>query len=385
MNSRDDWVDLPHVEVLRLGHRPDRDKRITTHVALVARALGAKAILVDRKDIGLERTIERVNEQFGGEFTVHTGVSMKGILGRWGGTIVHLTMYGMPLDEAVREIPSEEKVLVVVGAEKVPREVYDLAHFNVSVSNQPHSEVSALSLFLDHLFKGRELHHDIIKGEMTIIPNRRGKTVISSRNGEGEMVAADPFSRNWPPLPDRNECMEILAEVGCSKAVIDHVREVRDLGLEMVEASMSKDPDRFLDIDMKLLEAGLLLHDMGRSITHSIGHIKHGVVLARKLGLDERIVSMIHNHIGAGVTAEEAAGLGLSREDHIPSTLMERIVCHADNLTGERKRRSLEKAVDRLRAKGAHAAAERMIKLHLGLERELGIDIDALVDRKSPR
>ncbi len=385
MNSSDDCVDLPHVEVLRLGHRPERDKRITTHVALVARALGAKAIHVDRKDVGLERTIGRVNEQFGGDFSVHTGVSIKGTLGRWAGTIVHLTMYGMPLDEAVREIPSGEKVLVVVGAEKVPREVYDLAHFNVSVSNQPHSEVSALSLFLDHLFQGRELQLDLVKGEMTIVPNRRGKTVISSRDGRGGMVATDPFSRNWPPLPDRDDCMEILAELGCSKPVIDHVREVRDLGLEMVEVSRRKDPDRDLDVDMKLLEAGLLLHDMGRSITHSIRHIEHGVVLARRLGLDERIVSMIHNHIGAGVTAEEAGELGLGREDHIPSTLMERIVCHADNLTGERKRRPLEEAVDRLRAKGAHAAAGRMVQLHLGLERELGIDIDVLLKRKSPR
>jgi hypothetical protein len=92
---------------------------------------------------------------------------------------------------------------------------------------------------------------------------------------------------------------------------------------------------------------------------------------------------MIHNHIGAGVTAEEAVDLGLMEEDHIPSTLMERIVCHADNLTGESRRRPLEDALERLRVKGADAAVERMVELHLGLERDLGIDIDALVEERS--
>ena len=41
--------DLPaekRVIILRLGHRPERDKRITTHVALTARAFGAEGMLL---------------------------------------------------------------------------------------------------------------------------------------------------------------------------------------------------------------------------------------------------------------------------------------------------------------------------------------------------
>ncbi|MCG7848715.1 MAG: tRNA (cytidine(56)-2'-O)-methyltransferase, partial [ANME-2 cluster archaeon] len=30
-----------NIVVLRLGHRPERDQRVTTHVGLTARALGA--------------------------------------------------------------------------------------------------------------------------------------------------------------------------------------------------------------------------------------------------------------------------------------------------------------------------------------------------------
>ena len=42
---------------------------------------------------------------------------------RWksdGGLVVHLTMYGLPLDEVMEQISStESRVLVVVGSEKV--------------------------------------------------------------------------------------------------------------------------------------------------------------------------------------------------------------------------------------------------------------------------
>ncbi|MCC6052717.1 MAG: tRNA (cytidine(56)-2'-O)-methyltransferase, partial [Desulfurococcaceae archaeon] len=34
------------IYVLRYGHRPERDKRVTTHVALVARAFGASGFIL---------------------------------------------------------------------------------------------------------------------------------------------------------------------------------------------------------------------------------------------------------------------------------------------------------------------------------------------------
>ncbi|MFW3145242.1 MAG: HDIG domain-containing metalloprotein [Thermoplasmatota archaeon] len=374
----DDDVPFPHIEVLRLGHRPERDKRITTHVALVSRAFGAKGIYVDRKDSKLEETIGRVNGEFGSDFFIRTGTGKKGPLGRWGGTIVHLTMYGMALSEAVRRIPRDEKILVVVGAEKVPREVYDLAHFNVSVTNQPHSEVSALAILLDRLAEGRELELEFSGGVQKIIPDSRGKTVLSGER-KRDATIKEQTEADRDPVPTPEKCIELLRSMGCSELVITHVKAVRDLGMEMIETAKREHPDRNLDVDEELLEAGLLLHDLGRSATHSIRHITHGARMARELGLDERIVSMVHNHIGAGVTAEEAAALGLEMEDHIPLTLMERIVCHADNLVGERRRRPLSAAVEKLRRKGAFEGAERMERLHAILEDELGIDIDMLV------
>ena len=40
----------PRVELLRVGHRPGRDPRLSTHVALVARAFGAERMYLHPPD-----------------------------------------------------------------------------------------------------------------------------------------------------------------------------------------------------------------------------------------------------------------------------------------------------------------------------------------------
>lgn len=160
------------IKVLRMGHRPIRDKRVTTHVCLVARAFGADEIIIDRKDEGLRRGIERVVSQWGGEFRI-LFMSPKRAVELFEGTKVHLTMYGMPLGEEISAIRGKD-VLIIVGAEKVPSWVYETADFNISVTNQPHSEVAALALFLDRYFEGKEINTSY-KGKMSIVPSKKGK------------------------------------------------------------------------------------------------------------------------------------------------------------------------------------------------------------------
>jgi tRNA (cytidine56-2'-O)-methyltransferase len=167
------------ITVLRLGHRPGRDRRVTTHVALTARAFGADAVVVSARDAGLERTLRGVVAKFGGPFDVRTGVPWRGFLEKWPGPVVHLTMYGERLEDALPRIPRDRDLLVVVGAEKVPRAVYDLATFNVSVGNQPHSEVAALAVFLDRLLEGEGLKRSF-RGRLRIVPSGRGKVVADS-------------------------------------------------------------------------------------------------------------------------------------------------------------------------------------------------------------
>jgi len=176
---------MAKIIVLRIGHRPSRDKRITTHVALTARALGADGILIcGAEDPKIVRSVNRVVERWGGSFSIGFCPSWRDIVKSWlerGGEVIHLTMYGLPLLEVLgRTRESEKDKLVVVGAEKVPREVYELATYNVSVTNQPISEVSALGVFLDRYFGGEEFHREFQGYQTRVLPQKAGKVCVPS-------------------------------------------------------------------------------------------------------------------------------------------------------------------------------------------------------------
>lgn len=172
------------IVILRLGHRIQRDQRITTHVGLTARAFGAEGMLLDSDDSGIEKSISEVSQRWGGSFYVRRITNWKREVKNWkdaGGKVLHLTMYGMNLPDVINEIPVEN-LLIVIGAEKVPPEIYGLADLNVAVGNQPHSEIAALAVVLDrlHAASGREpLKTEFSGGELEIIPKRAGKEVIS--------------------------------------------------------------------------------------------------------------------------------------------------------------------------------------------------------------
>lgn len=169
------------ITILRIGHRISRDKRITTHVALVARAFGADKILVDTEDKKIEETIRSTCNRFGGNFEIKTGVDKKKVIRDWDGTIVHLTMYGEELKKAIKKFDKDKDLLVIVGAEKVPPQIYEMADFNVSIGNQPHSEVAALAIFLDRYNEGL-WHKKRFNGKIKILPSNKGKKVVSQEH-----------------------------------------------------------------------------------------------------------------------------------------------------------------------------------------------------------
>jgi len=170
-----------NVVILRIGHRPERDQRVTTHVALTGRALGARGMYLAASDKGVVQSVADVADRWGGSFFCEDNVKWRTCIKNWkdeGGKVVHLTMYGINLPDAIPEIRSEEKLLVVVGAEKVPGEMYGLADYNVAVTGQPHSEISSLALFLDHLFAGSELTLPFPDAKIRIIPSKAGKQTV---------------------------------------------------------------------------------------------------------------------------------------------------------------------------------------------------------------
>jgi len=149
------------VHVLRYGHRPYRDLRVTTHCCLVARALGAKKIVIQgTPDNSLKKTVDNITNVWGGKFKVEFSESWRKTLQshkKKGFKAVHLTMYGKPLNQEIKKIKKEKKVLVIIGSQKVEIDVYKESQYNVSIGKQPHSEIAALALFIDRIFEGREL------------------------------------------------------------------------------------------------------------------------------------------------------------------------------------------------------------------------------------
>ncbi len=174
------------VEVLRLGHRGDRDKRISTHVALTARALGADKIIFTVEDKDVDSSVKKVVENWGGDFKFTVEKNWRRYIREFKnrGIVVHLTMYGANVNEImpeIRELSKDKDILVIVGAEKVPKDVYELADYNISIGNQPHSEVAALAIFLDRLFEGKTLYRDFENAKIKIIPSNDKKVVIRNK------------------------------------------------------------------------------------------------------------------------------------------------------------------------------------------------------------
>ncbi len=345
------------ITVLRLGHRPDRDKRITTHVALTARAFGADSVVVSTKDDNLEQNVRSVVKRFGGPFEISTGVAWRRVLNDFKGQIVHLTMYGEQLDEAVPKLDPDKDVLIVVGSTKVPRMVYDRADLNVSVGNQPHSEVAALAMLLDRITSGRGLKKEFTDYELRVVPDPDGKTVIPP---------------DW--IPDREECFDLLGEAGIADNVLAHIRAVTGLA----EAMGKRLVELGIEIDQQALLAGSLLHDIGRANTHKIDHAVEGVSLLEGYGISHKVIGIVTNHIGAGITKEEAEGLGLPPQDYTPSSIEEKVLASADNLFEGDKRVPLARELKHLEDLGLADVAKKVEKLHKEMSELLQIELDEL-------
>jgi len=169
------------IEVLRIGQRVVRDDRVTTHVALVSRAFGANSIFMTEVNPEIKDTLKKIKNTWGGNFSINFIDNWKPTIKtkkEGGFKIIHLTMYGEKINDVQFDLRKEENLLIVVGAEKVPREIYEFADYNVGIGTQPHSEISALAILLDRIQMGSQFEKEFSGGKRKIIPTKRGKTVV---------------------------------------------------------------------------------------------------------------------------------------------------------------------------------------------------------------
>jgi uncharacterized protein (TIGR00295 family) len=170
-------------------------------------------------------------------------------------------------------------------------------------------------------------------------------------------------------IPSPEECLNLLRKVGCSEDVIRHSLLVRDIAVEIAKRA---------NANVKLVEAGALLHDIGRSKTHGIMHGVEGARIAKRLGLPEEIIDIIEHHLGAGISLEEAKELGLPPKDYTPKTLEEKIVAHADNLTEGSSKQTIKEAMEKEIKRDKVKLAKKMLRLHKELSKYCKIDLDKI-------
>ena len=169
-------------------------------------------------------------------------------------------------------------------------------------------------------------------------------------------------------LPNREQAIELLHKNKCPRQVINHCIAVTDLALETAKKLSAKG----LEVNLELVEAGALLHDLGRSKNHTVDHGLIGAQMAQSIGLPESLISLIKRHVGGGITAEEAAGFGWPKDTYTPQTLEEKIVSYADKLIDHSKRVPIELEIKRLQKENKVEPAERVRKLNEEITSLLG-------------
>jgi uncharacterized protein len=161
-------------------------------------------------------------------------------------------------------------------------------------------------------------------------------------------------------LPSRGQALRILKQSGCPKNVVKHCEVVAELAMEIGEACQKKG----LNVDLELVEIGALIHDIGRSKTHSVHHAVIGAKIAKSVGLPEEVQAIIKRHVGGGITAREAAKLGWPKDVYVPQTLEEKIVSYADKLIEGSRRVPIERTMENFAQELPPSAVERVRRLH---------------------
>ncbi len=162
-------------------------------------------------------------------------------------------------------------------------------------------------------------------------------------------------------LPTREQALQFLRHSGCRENVIRHVEAVSELAVEIAQTCKEKG----MKVDLELVETGALLHDIGRSKTHSVHHAVIGADIAKSLGLPDPVISIIKKHVGGGITTREARKLGWPKDVYVPQTLEEKIVSYADKLIEGSRRIPIERTINNFSKELPPSAVERVRRLHM--------------------
>ena len=134
---------------------------------------------LSKPDSRVVTTIDEVVSKFGGDFEIEPLFNPRKFAKNWEGRIVHLTMFGLPLEDFEDKLRKEQSpILFIVGAGKVPPWTFEYADYNISIGNQPHSEVSALAISLSRL--NENYVDQNFDGPLQVIPSGDHRKMIDT-------------------------------------------------------------------------------------------------------------------------------------------------------------------------------------------------------------
>jgi len=167
-------------------------------------------------------------------------------------------------------------------------------------------------------------------------------------------------------VPDYATCIKLLIHHSTPFNVINHVIFTTQTALKISKRLKKKK----ISIDCDIILAGGMLHDLGRSRTHYLDHGIIGAQILRQKGFPDELARIAENHLFAGILAEEAKEFGLPSKDFIPSTLEEKIITYADNISKKGSLLSTKEVIDRFskRLDLSHPIIIRVRNLHNEIE-----------------
>jgi uncharacterized protein (TIGR00295 family) len=177
-------------------------------------------------------------------------------------------------------------------------------------------------------------------------------------------------------IPSEGEAVALHRKYGSDEIILEHCQTVAKVAKVLAEEFER----RGHDVDVHAVVAAAMLHDIGRSRTHTVRHGVEGAKIVEKEGADRKVVEIVRRHVGAGIAPEESKRLGLPDLDYIPRTLEERVVCFADKMVDRNRVRPFDEEVRRFRIKSHDVA--RLLALKESLQEELGDDPEKLIFEK---
>lgn len=190
-------------------------------------------------------------------------------------------------------------------------------------------------------------------------------------------------------IPTKSQIIAVHKRYAQNDAVFESVYQHCEI---VTEIALWCAQEKTLDVDLELLEAACLLHDIGTYALYSDDdklngnnhnykqHAIFGAALTIEEGFDPRIADMIRTHVLMGLTKEEIIrqGFGMPQNDYEPTTVEGQLLCYADRF---HSKHPVFNAYEPFLARLEKGLPEQAAKLRVAAQ-EFGIpDVEALAKK----